>query len=304
MAHQSPTFQQLIPHTGHAPGTPLWGEAPQRRHGTPVVILALLTLLVAAPAALSNTGRSNNPIELMRSIADSTYAITGLMQESNEMLGRINTNTAPLRELGVSMASIKASTEGMASKTGALSESLGGIGSSVASSKRTLVGVNAQLDNTAASIGTLGSSMDASRSSTSQVVHEFGRIDASIRSMDAGLRTSIGLMSQSEPQTRRFALNRTRVAIAGGDGRRYGAPNIVPGSSVMSVVLPMINTLQSGGPIVVRKDSARASNPLVGAVLNRQLPNGTNAILIGQPYDGFYGMPGREWFVTNRVAGF
>ena len=273
MTAQSATLRSWLPETGPAPGTPLWGEAPRKQPIVPLIALALITLLVAAPAAMSSDGRSRNPIVLMHQVAASTYDITGLMQGANKLLSRINDNARPLRQLSANMAGIKSSTEGMADKTARLSSTLADVGDSVATSRSQLGVVNGKLSNTASQ-------------------------------MDTGLKTSISLMAQSEPQTRQFATNRTRISIAGGDGTRYGAPNIAAGSSVMSVVLPMITTMQRGGPIVVRKDGAKASNPLVGAILNRQIPDGTNVVLNAIPFDGFYGLPSQQWFVTHRVNGF
>lgn len=304
MTAHAATLRSWIPNTAPAPGTPLWGDAPRKQPIVPLIALALITLLVAAPAALSSDGRSRNPIVLMHQVAASTYDITGLMQDANNLLSRINDNARPLRQLSASMAGIKSSTEGMADKTTRLSTTLADVGDSVSTSRSQLSVVNGKLSNTASQMGTLSTTVNGSLDSTKQVVSEFSRIDSAITQMDAGLKTAITLMAQSEPQTRQFATNRTRIAVAGGDGTRYGAPNIAAGSSVMSVVLPMITTMQRGGPIVVRKDGAQASNPLVGAILNRQIPDGTNVVLNAIPFDGFYGLPSQQWFVTHRVNGF
>ena len=304
MASQTPGIRTLLPHTGDVRGVPLWGEQPRRQPIVPLIALALITLLVAAPAAMSSDGRSRNPIVLMHEVASSVYDITGLMQQANNLLSKINNNAMPLRELSANMAGIKASSDGMADKTTKLSEQLGAVGESVAASRSTLGDVNAKLQTTASQMGTLGTTVNGSLHSTQQVVAEFSKIDTAIGQMDGGLRQAIMLMSKSEPQTNRFATNRTRIAVAGGDGSRYGVPNVLAGTPVMSVVLPMITTLQTGGIVVVRKDSAQASNPLVGAILNRQIPDGTNVVLHSLPYDGFYGLPSQEWFVTHQVNGF
>lgn len=294
----------FLPKTSHTAGTPLWGAAPRRQPIVPLIAMALLTLLIAAPAAMSGTGQSSNPVVLMRKIADSVYEITGLMSTSNKLLAKIDRNTQPLRELNANMAGIGASTHGMAVKTTKLSEKLANVGGSVRASSGQLVTVDRKLAATSGTMGQLRTSVDGSLGSTRTIVGEFSKIDRSIGAMDSGLKKTITLMAGSTPQTRIFAENKTRMSIAGGDGRKFGIPNISPGSRVMSVILPMITTMQTGGNVIVRKDSAKASNPLVGFLLKRQLPDGTNAILHAQPYDGFYGMPSQEWFITHQVDGF
>jgi hypothetical protein len=202
------------------------------------------------------------------------------------------------------MTKIEASTTSMNDKTSQLAEKLGGVGSSVSRSRHKLDTVDGKLGKTAKSMGGLKTTVEGSLSSTNQIVGEFGTIDTAIRAMDSNLRELVGLMGASAPLTKAFAQNKTVKSVAGGDGHRYGIPNIAAGSSVMSVVLPMIKTMQNGGSIAARKDSAVASNPVIGMALNKQVPNGTNVGANIVPYDGFYGMPGPAYFVNTPVNGF
>lgn len=294
----------LLPSSGRGAGQPLWGEPPRRQPIVPLIVLAMVTLLVAAPAALSGSGTSSNPIALMHSIADTTYTLTGLLDRSNKTLTAIDGNSQPLGELTASMAGIAASAKGMEQKTTQLDAKLGTVGAAVATSQQRLVGVDTKLTTSAEGIDALGGKVDGSLTSTKAIVKEFGAINGSIGSMDSTLKTTIGLMVATTPLTRSFAENQTRQSVAGGDGHKFGIPNIVPGNRVMSVVLPMIDTMQNGGTLAARKESATATNPLIGIILKRQVPDGTNVGAIVQPYDGQYGLPAREWFVANRVLGF
>jgi hypothetical protein len=294
----------LLPNASSLAGQPLWGAPARKQPVLPMIVLAFVLLLVAAPAAMSGGGQSSNPIALMHDIADSTYTITGLMTDSNKLLNDIDQNARPLAELQVNMGAIAAGAAGMNDKTTQLNESLGSVGTSVKQSRAALEQVDGKLSKTASTMGQLNASVNGSLGSTKAVVGEFKTIDGSIHAMDGNLKQVIVLMSVSTPQTEAFANNKTRLAIAGGDSQKFGVPNIAPGSRVMSVVLPMIYIMQHGGPMPARKDSAEASNPLVGFILKTQVPDGTNVAAMVQPYDGYYGMPGSAYFVSTPVAGF
>ena len=43
---------------------------------------------------------------------------------------------------------------------------------------------------------------------------------------------------------------------------------------------------------------------LIDQVLRRQVPDGTNIAAEIQPFDGYYGLPPKDWFVNNRVGGY
>ena len=111
-------------------------------------------------------------------------------------------------------------------------------------------------------------------------------------------------MSNSGPLTKEFANNRTRMTIVGGDAKKFKVPNLAPNARVMSIVLPMIKSMQDGGALPARKDSQSASNFIVGTALKRTVPDGTNVVANVVPYDGVYGLPGPQFFVDNRIHGF
>ena len=305
MSDQPTSRSNFLPNTAPAAGEPLWGGPPRKQPIVPLIALAFITLLVAAPTAFSAGGSSSsNPIELMHSIAKSTYEMTGTLDKTNKLLGNIDGNTQPLGELNGKMTKISAATKSMNDKTQKLNVQLAEVGGSVSNSGDGLLVVDGELTKTSAALGGLKGAVDGSLASTQQIVGDFSSINRNIGAMDGNLASVIRLMDVSAPATKAFATNKTVLSVAGGDGTRFNAPNIVAGSRVMSVVLPMINTMQNGGPMVARKDSHTASNPLINFALKNAVPNGANVISLIRKYDGQYGMPGPDYFVNNRVGGF
>lgn len=300
--NRSPSLQPLA---RPASGEPLWGDPPRRQPIALIIMIGLVTLLIAAPVAFSGNGQtSTNPLVLMRSVADSTYQIATLLDDSNETLAEIDANVKPLTELNGTMGKIATSAKGMDTKTGELDQALADVGGAVGGSKSKLGAVDRKLKGLGSGMGDLETAVNGSLKSTRSIVSDFRTIKRSMGGMDAALVQVISRMNTAAPATRAFAENRTVKAVAGGDGTKYGAVNIERGNRVMSVVLPMITTMQTGGPVVATKNSAKASNILVGSLLNRQVPDGTNVIAQVLPYDGFYGMPAPQYFVDHRVGGF
>lgn len=294
----------LMPATGHAPGELLWGEAPRRQPIAPLILMAVLVLLVAAPTALGGGGGTANPLKLMRQVADSTYELTGLMDESNKSLAAIDVNSKNLAGLQQNMVGIAGATASMQAKTEELNTTLGAVGTHVANSKTTLASVDGKLSATVGSMGTLRTNVEGSAKSTKAIVGEFGKIETAIGSMSTNLNGAITQMAASGPLTAAFANNKTRLSVAGGDTKKYGVPNLGPDNRVMSVVLPMIAVMQQGGPLPARKDRHEASNFIVGTALKMQVPDGVNVVALVKPFDGFYGLPPSNFFVENRIYGF
>jgi hypothetical protein len=297
------THGTLLPRASAAPGELLWGEAPRRQPIAPLILMAVVLLLVAAPSALAGNGGSSNPLVLLRQIASSTYELTGLVQRSNDSLAVIDSHSANLIAIEKSMTGISTAAAGMSHKTTALNSSLTQVSSDVKASKASLHDVSSKLQTTRTGIGAIAATVNGSLGSTKAIVVQFNMIGGSITTMQGNLVAIIRRMGNSNPLTKSFANNETRVAIAGGDSKRYGVPNFAPNNRVMSIMLPMIRTLQNGGPLPARKDSHTASNPVVGAALRLQVPDGTNVIVNVLPYDGFYGLPPASYFVNNKVHG-
>jgi hypothetical protein len=300
------TNSNIMPRTGSAPGELLWGEAPRRQPIAPLVLMAVILLLVAAPVAMGGNGSSANPIKIMRQVADSTYDLTGLMGESNHSLGAIDQNSSKLIALQENMGGIAEATGGMEMKTKQLNTRLGDVGVAIGGSKDKLASVNTQLGETAGSMGTLRTNVAGSAASTKSIVREFGLIDTAIGSMSTNLKGAIREMGASGPLTKAFANNTTRKAVAGGDTKKFGVPNLAEGARVMSVVLPMITVMQKGGPLPARKDRHEASNFIVGTALKMQVPDGTNVVALVKPFDPAtgIGLPDENFFVNYKIHGF
>jgi hypothetical protein len=295
-----------MPRTGAAPGELLWGEAPRRQPIAPLIVMAVILLLVASPVAMAGNGSTSNPIKLMRQVADSTYELTGLMGDSNGSLAKIDENSSKLIDLQQNMGGIAQETGGMEAKTKQLNLKLGEVGTAIGGSKDKLQSVNGKLVETAGGMGKLRTNVAGSATSTKAIVSEFGLIDTAIGSMNTSLNSAITQMGASGPLTAAFANNKTRIAIAGGDTKKFGVPNLAAGVRVMSVVLPMINVMQHGGPLAARKDSHHASNPIVGTALKIQVPDGVNVVAMVKPFNPAtgYGLPDENFFVHNRIDGF
>lgn len=300
----TPRPTTLLPATGHAPGELLWGEAPRRQPIAPLILMAVLLLVVAAPSALAGNGGSSNPLTLMKETADATYRLTGLMQQSNRSLGRIDKHSSQLTGMQASMGSISKATAGMQANTEKLNTMLGKVGASVMESETKLARTQTGLNQTSSSMGTLRKNVSGSAASTKAIVKEFTLIDGAIGKMDSNLKVAITKMAQSAPLTTAFANNRTRLSVTGGNAKKYGVPNLAPDNRVMSVVLPMIQVMQKGGSLPARKDRHEASNPIVGTALRLQVPDGTNVVAVVRPFDGLYGLPPENFFVQNRIYGF
>ncbi|MBC7459742.1 MAG: hypothetical protein H7287_00115 [Thermoleophilia bacterium] len=297
------THGMLLPRTTPAPGQMLWGDAPRRQPIAPLILMAVILLLVAAPTALAGNGSTGNPIKLLREIAASTYELTGLVKHSNDSLAKIDSHSRSLVKIEKSMGSISTASAGMERTTTALNTHLGTVSADVRHARTTLHAVSGKLSETGAGMGKIASGVDGSLAETNKIVGEFGTIGGSITGMQRNLRDIIGRMGNSAPLTKDFANNETRVAIAGGNGAKYGVPNFAANTRVMSVMLPMIKTLQEGGPLPARKDSHTASNILVDTALKLQVPDGTNVVVNLQPYDGFYGLPPASFFIERQVHG-
>lgn len=296
--------RSLLPSSAAGPGQVLWAEPARRQPIVPLLAMAILVLLVAAPAAMSGNGSASNPLVLMSQTAESIRAVTTIIDEVNGHLKQIDQDATRLPELSTNMEKIGVSSQGMAAKTGKLNSSLTGVASSVGATRTGLASVSGKLSTTATGIGGLSSSLDTSLAATKGMVSQFDAMNSSIGRMDSSLESTIGLMSVSKPLTTSFATNTTRQAIVGGNSSRYGVPNVLPGTRVMSVVLPMITSMQQGGSLALRKDSATGSNAFIQAIVNRQIPDGSNLVVRVEPFDGRYGMPGAAYFVNNRVGGF
>ncbi|MCW2961261.1 MAG: hypothetical protein JWM25_1636 [Thermoleophilia bacterium] len=305
MSTNAPTYAaRLLPATGPRPGELLWGDAPRKQPIAPLILMAVVLLLVAAPTALGSGGGTANPIKLMQQLASTTFEITGLMKQSNGSLAKIDTNSAHLIDLQSNMGAIATATGDMATKTQQLNTKLGTVGTAVGASRDSLVNVEAELVTTKTGMAAVGTGLNGSLKSTQAMVREFGLIEGALKRVDTSLGGSITQMSTTGPLTREFASNSTRTSIPGGDAKKFGVPNLATDNRVMAVVLPMIVTMQRGGVLMARKESHTSTSPLINTAMKGQFPDGVNVAGTVRPYDNFYGLPAPDFFVQNRIYGF
>lgn len=291
----------LLPRTTPGAGELLWGEQPRRQPVAPLIAMAMLLLLVSAPAAMSSNGTSSNPVVLLQQIADSTYRLTGLMDQANRRLERIDGNLVPLTTMQRDIDGIVATTASMERRTGKLDSSLGRVAGTVRTTRARLDTVRGHHQQVATGAGAMGSSVTGALRGTRAISGDLVHIQQGVGGIDRDLGVAVGSLAQLKPQTTAFATNRTRRAIVGGDPTRYSTPNVQPGTPVIGVVLPMLSTLQRGGRLPARTEQSIATNPIVDLMLDRRVPDGTNVAAIVRPYDGVYGLPSPQWFVANRV---
>src|SRR4051812_13334503 len=128
----------LLPRTAPAAGQQLWGDAPRKQPIAPLILMAVVLLVVAAPSALAGGGGSSNPMTIMKHIADSTYDLTGLMQESNESLQSIDENSAKMAIVQKNLVGIGSASAGMADKTTKIDDTMAGVATSVRSERAQL----------------------------------------------------------------------------------------------------------------------------------------------------------------------
>ncbi|MEO6867525.1 MAG: hypothetical protein ABI200_05845, partial [Gaiellales bacterium] len=220
----------LFPQTGPAVGQPLWGEQPTRQPIAPLVLMAIVLLLVAAPSALGGNGGTANPLTLLRDVANSTYELALLMGSSNDSLAKIDDNSRNLFAIQENMATIGSATAGMEQQTLKLNDQLGGVGASMRNARTSLDTVNTKLGVTGDGMGALRSNLGGSAKSTKTIVREFRQIETAIGTMDSKLKVAITKMAESAPLTAEFASNTTRKEVAGGSSKKYGVPNLAPNS--------------------------------------------------------------------------
>lgn len=299
------TYEPQQPRPGSGAGATLWDTAPKRQSTWPIVVLAIVTLLIAAPTALSSSGASSsNPLTIIEEIATSSYRMTGMIDESNATLAEIDGHVTNLAELTETMAGLGATTGQLTTGTGALQDELGTVAATTGQATSGLESVASSLGSLQSGVNAMEADVGASLGNTRLLSEDFNAIANEITAMRKGLRSTVKTIGVAAPLTKQFAENRTVVDIAGGDTEKFGAPNILADNRVMSVVLPLINVMQNGGTVVARKDSAKGSNILIDQILKRQVPDGTNIGAEIKPYDGKLGLPPSQWFVENKVGGY
>jgi ABC-type transporter Mla subunit MlaD len=281
----------------------LLGDGPDRglrRRTAAWLVLALL----AVPSTAASSGPSANLLDLQRQIAGQTSELGGLIDGTTTTMTRMDRDLTAIRQTDDDMRRLVRTTASLRATTDALARRLAVTRRRVAQQGRALAAVSRQVEAVGGRMGTLSNELRGSLDSTSQVAASFGRVQHDMGGMDRDFAGLLRQMGATVPKVSYFATNRVRAKSPGGDSARYSALNVAAGSRVMSVMLPMIATLQSGGLLITNKIGHTATSPAVDQILQRQSPDGTNVKATVQPYDGRHGLPSRAWFQTHRVGGF
>ena len=145
----------------------------------------------------------------------------------------------------------------------------------------------------------------------------FGSISTDMSGMAGDFDALIRQMGLSRGQVGYFAENDLLRSYPGGDATVYQNLNLAPKTRVMSIMLPMITTLQSGGRLIstTTRTEVDAGNPntlladlLAVYVPDRSAYGGLNVLSTVHRYGRSgrvaYGLPPASYFLGRRVGGF
>lgn len=271
-----------------------------RRLGTAALLLGVV--LVATGGVGGDLVA--NPGSLLRSIAAKSATLSTLVGRSNATLDRIHESLGPLEQLDRRMARLADETGEARRRTRRIARSLRRLDRSVGREEAQLAAVAAQLRTLDAELGRTSAETGRSLQLTNGMSSSFARVERSLGGVAVSLDRLLAAMGRSVPKVSYFARNRLLRGTPGGLPARYRAPNVAVGTRVMSVMLPMIRSLQFGGVLVARKDGATASSEFILDLLNQQVPDGTNVRSTIHRFDSRHGLPPPGYFVSRAVGGF
>jgi hypothetical protein len=267
-----------------------------------LLFLLLATLVVAGGWAGGDL--TANPAQLLRSIALKSATLSGLLGQSNATLERIHDSLAPIEQLDARMGRLVDETAESRRRTRRIGAGLRRLERGVGRQRGRLGAIVVQLQALDGQLGQASSETGRSLSLTNGMASDFAGVEQALGDIAVSFDRLLASMNLSVPRVTYFARNPLRQGLPGGLSRRYKAPNVAAGTRVMSVMLPMIGSLQNGGTLIARKDSATASSPFILDLLNQQVPDGTNVRSTIHRFDGRTGLPGSAYFVAHAVAGF
>jgi hypothetical protein len=269
-------------------------------------VAAAIALAVLAGPGLALAG-SDEPVSamaLLESIAGHSYALSGLLEQTNTQMGHLQDDLGELGALDTQMATLVDQTSALRASTDELRTRLTGVRTTIDRQGATLVTVADQVGVLGGRMGGLRASVAGQLAATNGMATNFGTISSRLAAVAGDFDGLIAQMGVSLPRVRVFADNALRSAYPGGDPTKYGEPNLAPGTPVMSIMLPMITQLQRGGALIGKKVTHTADVTLVDNLLSTSVPDGTNVLSTILPYDGTFGLPPSSWFLHRRVAGF
>ncbi len=269
-----------------------------------VLAAVALTLLAGPGVALAGSDEPISAMALLESIAGHSYALSGLLEQTNTQMGHLQADLDELQALDGQMAALVEQTGGLGTSTDHLATRLTTVKTTINAQGATLAAVADQVGTLGTRMTRLQTSVAGQLSATQAMATNFGTISSRLSAVERDFDGLIAQMGLSLPRVTLFADNALTRSYPGGDPTRYGEANLAPGTPVMSIMLPMITQLQAGGALIGAKVSHVADSPLVNDLLSASVPDGTNVLSTILPYDGTFGLPPASWFQHHRVAGF
>jgi uncharacterized protein YoxC len=287
------------------------GRVPGRRARV-VAIVAAVALLVPG-TALGDAGSSTSALTLLESIAGHSQQLAGLLDDTNAQMTRLETDLGEIKGLDAQMATLVDQTGALRSSTDTLSSRLGGVGDRIDGQGRTLRTVSRQVAGLGSRMSALQGAVAGQLATTRTMSTNFGTIAGDMHGMAGDFDALIRQMGLSRDRVGYFAGNDLLRLYPGGDSTVYQNLNLAPKTRVMSIMLPMITTLQSGGRLISTTTATEIDpnnpNDLLAKLLAVYVPDrsaygGLNVLSTVHRYDGRYGLPPAAYFLRQSVGGF
>jgi hypothetical protein len=266
--------------------------------------LVAAAAMLVANAALGSSGSSSDVLTLQQSIAGHSRDLAQLLDRTNAQMTLVERDMAVIGGLDGRMRTIAGRTQDLNEATGQLGGRLGGVRAKVRAQGHALRLISRQVSGLSTRMQTVDAAVASQLALTRGMSQNFSTVSSRMTGMTGDFRSLIREMGLSLPKVSQFSTNELQTSYPGGDSAKYGELNLAPDTRVMSIMLPMIATLQSGGDLIGDKVSQTADSTLVGGLLSASVPDGTNVVSKVRPYDGRYGLPPANWFLRHRVGGF
>jgi hypothetical protein len=282
-----------LDHPGRIPG--LWLRA---------AVLAAAAVVLAAGVAPGGSHSSSNVLTLQESIAGHSRDLAQLLDQTNAQMTTLQTDMTVIGGLDDRMRTLAAQTGQLSASTDDVGTRLGSVQVRIGAQGRALRRISRQVRRLGVRMGAMQGSVAGQLAMTRGMSANFASVSSDMRAMTRDFAALIHQMGASVPKVSLFSTNALQTSYPGGDSSKYAALNLLPDTRVMSIMLPMITTLQSGGDLIGDKVAQTADSSLVGNLLAASVPDGTNVVSKVLPYDGRYGLPSATWFLGHRVGGF
>jgi hypothetical protein len=266
--------------------------------------LASAAAVFAAGSAVGGSGSSSSVLTLQQSIAGHSRDLARLLDQTNTQMATLESDMKVIGGLDEQMQTLAGQTGAISTSTDQLGTRLGSVQLRIGAQGRALRRISRQVRALGVRMAAMNASVASQLALTRQMSGNFATVSRDMNAMTGDFTALIHQMGASVPKVSLFSTNSLESAYPGGDSAKYGALNLLPDTRVMSIMLPMITTLQTGGDLIGDKIAQTADDTLVGNLLASSVPDGTNVVSTVLPYDGRYGLPPATWFLGHRVGGF